>query len=145
MTKSLLSSLKVTTRPENTSENPTLKKREKLLSRLNIQLLMAKAHVAGEVYTPFREKWQKNTETGLQEKIRIPKNVGKWFYLRNNQYFFEVRYSNKALELAKGQHAIEVGEQTNLVSTVETIIEAVIAGELDSLLEKTTSHLSKKK
>ena len=141
----LLSSLKLSTRPEKTSDNPTLKKREKLLTKLNQQLAMAQSHVAGETYTVFKEKWQKNKETGVQEKIQIPKKVSPFYYKRNNQYFFEVRYGNKPLELSKGNHAIEVGEKENLVSTIKTVIEAVVAGEVDSLLDKVTSHLSKKK
>jgi hypothetical protein len=141
----LLSSLKLSTRPEKISENPTLKKREKLLTKLDQQLAMANALVNDEVYTAYRDKWQKNTETGQQEKIQIPKKISPWFYKRNNQYFFEVRYGNKPLELSKGNHAIEVGEQENLVPTIETVIEAVVAGEVDSLLDKVTSHLSKKK
>jgi hypothetical protein len=141
----LLSSLKLSARPEKASENKTLRKREKLLTKLNQQLAMAKSHVAGETYTVYKEKWQKNTETGQQEKIQIPKKVSPWYYLRNNQYFFEVRYGNKPLELSKGNHAIEVGEQENLIPTIETVIEAVVAGELDPLLDKVTSHLSKKK
>ncbi|OBT04768.1 hypothetical protein A9267_17665 [Shewanella sp. UCD-FRSSP16_17] len=134
MTKSLLSSLKVTSRPEKTSDNPILKRREKLLSKLDQQLAMANALVNGESYTAYREKWQKNPETGTQEKVRIPKNVSKWFYKRNNQYFFEVRYANKALELSKGNHAIEVGELDSLTQTITTVIDAVVAGEVDELL-----------
>jgi hypothetical protein len=141
----LLSSLKLSTRPENISENPTLKKREKLLSKLDQQLAMANALIAGETYTCFKEKWIKNAETGVQEKQQIPKKVSPWFYKRNNQYFFEVRYGNKPLELSKGNHAIEVGEQESLAKTIGTVIEAVVAGELDSLLDRVTSHLSKKK
>lgn len=141
----LLSSLKLSTRPDKTSENPTLKKREKLLTKLNQQLSMAQSHVAGETYTVFKEKWQKNAETGIQEKIQIPKKVSPWFYKRNNEYFFEVRYGNKPLELSKGNHAIEVGKKENLVPTITTVIEAVVIEELDPLLEKVISHLSKKK
>jgi len=141
----LLSSLKLSTRPEKTRDNPILKKREKLLAKLDQQLAMARSHIAGEPYTVYKEKWQKNSETGQQEKIQIPKKVSPWFYKRNNQYFFEVRYGNKPLELSKGNHAIEVGEQENLVPTIETVIEAVVAAELDPLLEKVTSHLSKNK
>lgn len=142
---SILNKLSLTARPEKTSENPTLKKREKLLTKLNQQLAMAQSHVAGETYTVYKEKWQKNADTGVQEKIQIPKKVSPWFYLRNNQYLFEVRYGNKPLELSKGNHAIDVGEQENLVPTIETVINAVVAGEVDSLLDKVISHLSKNK
>ncbi|WP_286233695.1 DUF6641 family protein [Thalassotalea sediminis] len=142
MTKSLLSSLNVTARPEKTSDNPVLKRREQLLKRLDQQLAMANAHINGETYTAYREKWQKNPETGQQEKVHIPKNVAKWFYKRNNQYFLEIRYANKALELSKGSHAIQVGEQGNLTTVIRTVIEAVVAGELDPLLEKVSTNLS---
>ncbi|MDO6447150.1 hypothetical protein Q4493_15370 [Colwellia sp. 1_MG-2023] len=142
---SILKSLTLSARPEKTSDNPLLKKREKLLSKLDIQLAMANALSNGETYTAYREKWQKNPETGQQEKVQIPKNVAKWFYKRNNQYFFEVRYANKALELSKGNHAIEVGELDNLAKTIKTVIDCVVAGEIDTLLENVTTNLTKKK
>ncbi len=82
---------------------------------------MAQSHIAGETYTVYKEKWQKNANTGQQEKIQVPKKVSPWLYKRNNQYFFEVRYGNKPLELSKGNHAIEVGEQESLVPTIETV------------------------
>jgi len=145
MTKSLLSSLKVISRPEKTSDNPLLKRREKLLSKLDQQLAMANALVNGETYTAYREKWQKNPETGQQEKIQKVKRISPWFYKRNNQYLLEIRYANKALELSKGNHAIDIGELDNLAPTIKTVIDAVVAGELDSLLENVTTKLSKKK
>ncbi len=86
----LLSSLKLSARPEKTRDNPLLKKREKLLIKLNQQLAMAQSYIAGETYTVYKEKWQKNKDTGQQEKIQIPKKVSPWYYKRNNQYFFEV-------------------------------------------------------
>jgi hypothetical protein len=140
MTK-LLSSLKLSTRPEKTSDNPELKRREKLLAKLDQQLAMATAHIAGETYTCYREKWQKNPETGIQEKVQIPKNVAKWFYKRNGQYYLEVRFANKPLELSKGNHVIEVGEVDNLTSVLKTVIDAVVAGELDKLLTDSASKL----
>lgn len=142
---SILKSLTLSARPEKTSDNPILKRREKLLAKLDQQLAMAKAHIAGETYTAYREKWQKNAETGQQEKVQIPKRISPWYYKRNNQYFLQIRYGNTALELSKGNHAIDVGEQDNLVATIGTVIEAVVAGELDSLLENVTTNLTKKK
>ncbi len=134
MTKSLLSSLKVTARPENGKTNPLVKRREKLLTKLNQQKDMATSLINDEAYTAYREKWVTDTETGERQKKRVAKRVKPWYYQRNNQYFLEIRKGNKALEIQPGMHAIEVGDKENLVSTIETVIEAVIAGELDSLL-----------
>ena len=134
MAKSLLSSLKVTARPESTKANPLVSRREKLLAKLDQQRKMALCYVNDEEYTAYREKWTKDPETGERTKVRVPKKIGPWYYKRNNCYFLEVRYANKPLELSKGMHAIEVGNKTNLLPTIDTVIEAVIAGELDTVL-----------
>ena len=48
------------------------------------------------------------------------------------------------LELYKGNHTINVGEQNNIISTISARIDAVIAGEIESLLEKILYQISKK-
>ncbi|WP_185817596.1 DUF6641 family protein [Shewanella atlantica] len=136
MTTALLSSLKVTVRPADGSSNPLIQRREKLLTKLSQQKILANALVENETHTFYREKWVKDEETGEREKVQVPKKVSPWFYKRNNRYYLEVRSGNKPLELQKGMHAIEVGEEEELVNTIETIIEAVVAGELDPLLIK---------
>jgi hypothetical protein len=143
MTKSLLSKLKVTTRPESTKANPLLSKRERLLTKLDQQRKMALCYVNDEVYTVYKEKWANDQETGVRTKTKIAKNVRPWFYKRNNCYFFEVRYANKALELSKGMHAIEVGDKTNLLTAIDTVIEAVVAGELDKVLTVNAKPIKK--
>ncbi len=143
MTKSLLSKLKVTTRPESTKANPLVSKRERLLTKLDQQRNIALCYVNDEVYTVYKERWTNDQETGERTKTRIAKNVRPWFYKRNNCYFFEVRYGNKPLELSKGMHAIEVGNKTNLLPTIDTVIEAVIAGELDTVLTSNAKAIKK--
>ena len=143
MTKSLLSKLKVTTRPESTKANPLLSKRERLLTKLDQQRKMALCYVNDEVYNVYKEKWANDQETGERTKTRIAKNVRPWFYKRNNCYFLEVRYANKPMELSKGMHAIEVGNKTNLLPTIDTVIEAVIAGELDTVLTASAKPIKK--
>ncbi|PKI12947.1 DUF6641 family protein [Colwellia sp. 12G3] len=143
MTKSLLSKLKVTIRPESTKANPLLSKRERLLTKLDQQRKMALCYVNDEVYTVYKEKWANDQETGERTKTRIAKNVRPWFYKRNNCYFFEVRYANKPMELSKGMHAIEVGDKTNLLTTIDTVIEAVVAGELDTVLTANAKPIKK--
>jgi len=134
MTKSLLSSLKLSARPEKAQESPLVKRRERLLTQLEVQKNMVQAQIDGERFTAYKEKWQVNPETKIKELIRIPKKVLPWFYKNNEQYYLEVRYGNKALALAKDKQAIEVGEFSNLMPTIDTVIEAVVAGELDTLL-----------
>ena len=142
---SIINKLNLTARPENTSSNPLLRRRERLLGKIDEQKAMATAHVAGEAYTCFKEKWQVNPETKVREKVRVPKQVKPWYFKQGNKYYLEVRYANKPLELQEGMHAIEVGAPEDLVSTIEQVIEAVVSGELDELLVPIAPINKKKK
>ena len=51
----------------------------------------------------------------------------------------EVRYGNRRLELKPKKSTIEVGEVKNLMPTLETLRDAVNAGELDKLLREAKS------
>lgn len=140
MAKSILSTLKAVSRPEK-STTPEAKRRDKLISRLQIQLEMATALVNGESYTCYKEKWQKNEDTGQQEKVKIAKKVSPWFYAKGGKYYLEVRYANKPLELSKGNHAIEVGDKESLPTVIQTVIDATVNGELDKAIELVSNSL----
>jgi hypothetical protein len=45
-----------------------------------------------------------------------------------------VRYGAKPIEFAPGKAAIAVGKKEKLIPTIETVIAAVQAGELDTVL-----------
>ena len=57
----------------------------------------------------------------------------------------DVRYGNRRLELKPGKPTIEVGSADNLLPTLETIKEAVIAGELDKQLAAAKSRRRREK
>ncbi|MCG7566615.1 hypothetical protein MHM95_09960 [Pseudoalteromonas sp. CnMc7-15] len=140
MTKSILSTLKAVSRPEK-STTPEAKRRDKLINRLQTQLEMATALVNGEIYTCYKEKWQKNEDTGQQEKVKVAKKVSPWFYAKGGKYYLEVRFANKPLELSKGNHAIEVGDKEHLPVVIQTVIDATANGELDKAIEMVSVSL----
>ncbi|WAJ69541.1 DUF6641 family protein [Catenovulum adriaticum] len=139
MTTSILSSLKVTARPKNPKTDLVMQRRERLLTKLNQQLDMAVAFINNEEYTVYKEKWRKDPETGLSEKIRIPKRISPWFFQNNNTYYFQIRLANKPIEITKGCSAFEVGEKESLPAVIGKLIKATVAGELDSLLSNQLS------
>jgi len=145
MTKSLLSSLKLSARPEKVQENPLAKRRERLITQLDVQKDMIQAQLDGERFTAFKEKWQINPETNKKELIRIPKKVLPWFYKNNGQYYLEVRYGNKPIEIKKGKQAIEMDDFKSLMPIIELVIKAVLAGELDDILLSHVHINTKKK
>ena len=116
------------------SINPVIARRAKLLEKLDEQLTMAKALLAGEPYSATRKVWVVDSE-GNKQRVEREKRVNVWYWNDiAGKFWFELRYGAQKLELAKGKHAIEVGAKDRLVLVVETVIEAVKNGELDAAL-----------
>jgi len=65
----------------------------------------------------------------------VPKQVRKWFYENNGQWFLEIKYGNKVLPLAKDKTAIIVGKLDEMISVIEQIKQAALAKELDSAID----------
>ena len=53
-----------------------------------------------------------------------------------------VSYGAKAIEFSKGLAAIAVGKKEKLIPTIETVILAVSAGELDGVLAQMSKSSS---
>lgn len=53
--------------------------------------------------------------------------------------YFEVKYGNRALQLAKDKTTIAVGALDNLVAVIEQVKQAVIANELDGAITAVAS------
>ncbi|GAW96671.1 MULTISPECIES: DUF6641 family protein [Colwellia] len=132
--KSVLSTLEFTIRPIKKHTDPILQRRGKLVSRLNIQLEMAKCLIENEVFTAYKEQWVTDQETGIKDKVKIPKRIRSWFYSISDIYYFDLKYGSKPLEASKGKATVVVGEKRRLTSVIQSLIGAVEAGELDTQL-----------
>lgn len=128
----LLSTLKVIDRPKIEAKPPILGKRMKLIDRLEEQLAMAKAMLDKTPFEAFREKSVKDPETGERKTIRKRRSVRPWYYDSKEHYYIEIKVGLKAIELEKGKTAIDVGAKEKLPDVINTIIQAVEKGELDT-------------
>ena len=80
-------------------------------------------------------RWVKDPETGERSRKEVPLRLRRWWWKdEKGGLMLDVRYGNKRIDLAPKKHTIEVGETDKLIPTLETIKEAVIAGELDKQL-----------
>lgn len=140
----VLSSLKVIARPEIAPKPPVLGKRMKLLDKLEQQLSLAECMIEGREFEAYKERSVKDAETGERKKIRRRYIVRPWFYDSDNHYYFEVRISNKPVELQKGCPAIDVGDKAKLPEVIKLVIEAVEKGELDEQLLAPAPKIGKK-
>ena len=131
-----LQNLTFTSRPKAAKPDAVLSRRNKLIERLQEQRAMTSCLIEGQPFVAYKEVYQTDNVSGEKMKVKRQKRVRAWHYLVNDKYYFEIRYGNKSIELQKGKPAIEVGPQDNLLKVIDTIIEAVKLGKLDTELKK---------
>jgi hypothetical protein len=136
MTKSNpLQALTFTTKPKVEAVNPIEVKRAKLIIRLNEQRAMVQCLLANTEFIAYKDVYVIDEETNEKRKIKRPKRIRPWFYQSANKYYFEVKYGTKSLEIQKNKPAIDVGSKDNLLTVINTVIDAVKQGFLDTELK----------
>lgn len=111
-------------------QNPVIARRAKLVHRLEQQKQLA----LDPNFVPYVSKWVRN-EAGTKELVKLQKRVRPWW--REDvlgTIGLTVRYGSKAIEFEKGKTAIAVPNKDQLIATIDTVISAVRAGELDEHL-----------
>lgn len=137
-----MSTLKLTAAQKPTQMSAVQQRRNKLAKRIWEQMELAKAQQTGTQFTPTKFRTITDRETGVRKQIEMSKRVKAWWFVTDSgKLSMTVRYGTKVLELAKGKQAVEVGAQRDLVSVLEVIKTAVLAGELDTAIEQAASKL----
>lgn len=139
-----LKALKLTSAvPVRVAVDPVQRAREKMVETLAEQKQMAEAKIAGQAFTPTHIVRRKNAE-GTRVEVETAKRVRQgWFTDANGKVFFAVRYAGKAIEFATDKNAIEAGELSALPKIIDTLIDAVRAGELDAQLTAAAAERGK--
>jgi len=134
MTTNILKSLTFSAMPTQNRLTPEQHRRAKLVAKLNEQKAIAEADRDGREFVITRRRWVKSDD-GAKRLVDAPKRIKRWWMTdAEGNCLLAVRYGSKVLELEKGKAAIVVGKTDNLVSTIEAIMSAVNAGELDAHL-----------
>ena len=127
---SQLKSLTFAALPKLTAADPVIWRRNKLIARLQQQVQLAQ----DPNFTLTRQKWIAD-ESGVKQLRELRKKVRAWWRTdATGAVVLTVRYGAKPIEFAPGKAAIAVGKKDKLIPTIETVIAAVEAGELDSVL-----------
>jgi hypothetical protein len=136
------SKLKLVSSKKERNVSPIIARRNKLAGKIDEQLLFATAQRDGEIYAPKRLKNVIDKETGERKTVESVKRVKEWYWTNSTgKIHLSVRYGSKTLELAKGKNAIELNTGDELLTTLATIKEAVIAGELDDAISQASEKL----
>ena len=128
----LLNSHKLTLYKRTNQNNSFLKRRRKLIAKIDEQILIA----TDSNYKPTKTKWVQN-EDGTERKLEMPKRIRRWWCeQQGGTILLTIRYGNKVVELEHGKNAIELSSKAELEPTLQSIKQAVDNGEFDTLLEQ---------
>ena len=132
----MLKLLKLVPNKKSNSNNSFLKRRRKLIAKIDEQILL----VTDSNYKPTKTKWIQN-EDGTERKLEIPKRVKRWWCeQQGGTILLTIRYGNKVIEIEEGKNAIELSSKSELEPTLQSIKKAVDDGEFDTLLEEQLAY-----
>jgi predicted nicotinamide N-methyase len=139
---STIAGMKLVASKKSRSLSPIQQRRNKLAAKIHEQWELCTARQAGTIYAPRRLRTLTNRHTGERTTVETVKRVKEWFWIsESGKINLSVRYGSKTLELAKGKNAIELATGDELVSVLEKLKTAVLAGELDAQIEAASGAL----
>jgi hypothetical protein len=139
-----LQALTFRAKPKIEAKNPIEVKRNKLITRLNEQRAMVQCLLENTEFTAYKDVYILDEETNDKRKVKRPKRIRAWFYQSAGQYYFEIKYGTKSLEVQKSKPAIEAGSKEDLLAIIDTITDATKHGFLDDELKKVTGPVKPK-
>lgn len=142
---SIVTNLKLITTAKRTAISPVMRRRTKLLAKVQEQIDMCEAKRNQQTYAPKRIKTITNKETGERTTVETVKRVKEWFWITNdNKINLAIKYGSKTLSLnKKGANAIELTNGTELIGTLLKLKDAVVAGEFDDAISEVSDATRK--
>ena len=135
----VLSALKLVSATRTQVKDPVVQRRNKLVEKLQEQLLIAESKLTGRVYAPTKIRTVVD-EAGDRKTVEVPKKVREWFWMgEGGKVNMSIKYGAATLYLnAKNATAIELPSMEELVSVIKSLKVAVIEGEFDKAIESAT-------
>lgn len=124
--------------------SPTGRFRRKIMEAIDLQIAMVEAQAAGTELKRTRNRRVKN-EAGVKELREVPVRLRPWWWTDDaGTTFLSLRHGGRAMAIAPGKTAIEVGAFADLTAKLAILRDAVRAGELDACREEATPRTTKK-
>jgi hypothetical protein len=135
---SVLKTLKLSAAAPAASPNdPLSRAREKLLGQLAEQKNMVSATLEGRLYEPPKVPAIRKDASGQRVRVEVARRVRKgWFQDEAGTVHFIMRVGGRPLDLQPGKAAISIGSLDKLPGTIDALITAVRAGELDPQIKE---------
>jgi hypothetical protein len=98
---------------------------------------MATATLEGRIYQPPKTLGMRKDASGQRVRVEVNRRVRKgWFQDEAGTVHFVMRVGGKPMALQPGKAAIGVGSLDKLPGTIDALISAVRAGELDPQIKE---------
>lgn len=137
-----LNALKLVTSKRQQGNSPQQSRRQKLSSKLDEQIQLAKAVQSGAEFLPVKIRTVKDEATGESRKVEVPKKLKPWWWTgENGKLCITVRYGARTLEIVEGKNAIETDSIADVITSLQVIRTAVDSGELDKRIEAVTKKV----
>jgi hypothetical protein len=112
--------------------DPTQFRRQKMIKKLDEQILMASALVEGRLPLITRARRVRDAETNERQLVESTASVRQWWFMsETGKTAVQLRYGSRVITLAKNRNAVEVSGNSELLAVLQTLKTAVAAGELD--------------
>lgn len=130
---SALNSLKLVAAVRITAVSSIQFRRNKLTAKIGDQIELATAMKEGKTYLARRVLNVKDRITGETQAVEQARKVRPWWFrAESGKTCVQLKYGSKVIDFSKGRNAIEVANEAELVSVLETLKKAVESGELDA-------------
>ena len=138
---SVLKTLKLSAAaPAASANDPLGRAREKLLGQLAEQKNMVSASLEGRLYEPPKALAMRKDASGQRVRVEVTQRVRKgWFQDAAGTVHFILRVGGRPLDLQPGKPAISIGNLDKLPGTIDALIAAVRAGELDPQIKEASA------
>jgi hypothetical protein len=135
----VLSALKLVSATRTQIKDPVVQRRNKLVEKLQEQLMLAESKLTGRAYAPTKIRTVVD-EAGERKTVEVPKKVREWFWMgEGGKVNMSIKYGASTLYLnAKNATAIELPSMEELVSVIKSLKTAVLEGEFDKAIESAT-------
>ncbi|MBS7805962.1 hypothetical protein KIH24_15415 [Rhizobiales bacterium TNE-4] len=99
---------------------------------------MAEAFIRGDRAVILKEYWQTAKDGSRVKKYR-PKRARNWFWVLRDGCYISLWYNSKIVQISSGFDAINIGSKSDLLATIDELIEVVASGDLDEEIEAVAS------
>ena len=131
-----LNALKLVQAKREKGNSPQHARRQKLSTKLDEQIQLAKAQQSGAEFSPVRVRTVKDEVTGQNRKVEVPKKLKPWWWTdEKGKLCITVRYGARTLEIVEGKNAIETDSIADVITSLQVIRTAVDSGELDKRID----------